>query len=590
MFNTSLGIALLINIIFLLLVIIFCDIKYEVSDDFIMASILSGAFGNTQNPQMIFVNVIWGYFLLPFYNIMPGISWYFIAQISLIFFSSVAVTYLLLEITEKPKAILLSILLILFFANDAYILLQFTKTAMFAVMAGAMLFIWGLFKERGISVIVFGFILCLLGGLLRFTVIYMAGGFILFILIFEFIELFRKEKNKKYLGKKLLKIICSGIILIGTVFALNEFNDYTYSKDDSYKFFYEYSSARSSIVDSADLGYWTYEQELKKIGISENDYKMIRTWNFADNKVFSLEKLKQVGEVIASYNKNYQIGLGEIIETFQNRGIAGYPIFVICLVVFIIGIFLNYDKWWTMIGAGGIGGLCLLYFMSRGRNVYRTEFSVFLGVFMCGLYFWQKNVTFCNIGYIGRDKNVVIKKICAIITIVFCLYMGYIYLPDNSYKYVTSDDRRAYVDEVFFDSWDYDVRKYRKVVNRKKPANELLTEIKNNKDNFYYLDFATTIQTLYYEWEPWKAMDIGYFDNMAYLSGITSNFPDVVNNLEERNVEEGVKSLVDKNVYLVDDQHVETKLDYLKEHYYPNARAELYKEIGGYQIWKFYKE
>ena len=38
--------SFLINAIFLLLVVLFCDMKYEVSDDFIVDSILSGAYGN----------------------------------------------------------------------------------------------------------------------------------------------------------------------------------------------------------------------------------------------------------------------------------------------------------------------------------------------------------------------------------------------------------------------------------------------------------------------------------------------------------------------------------------------------------------
>ena len=56
-----------INLIFFLLIVFFCDMKYEVSDDFIMASIMSGAYGDAPNPQMIFVNVIIGYLLLPLY-------------------------------------------------------------------------------------------------------------------------------------------------------------------------------------------------------------------------------------------------------------------------------------------------------------------------------------------------------------------------------------------------------------------------------------------------------------------------------------------------------------------------------------------
>ena len=81
--------AFILNFIFLLFAILFCEQKYEVSDDFIMETILSGAYGDTVNPHMLFVNTLYGYLLLPLYLLFPGISWYLI---SLIFWGFLACT------------------------------------------------------------------------------------------------------------------------------------------------------------------------------------------------------------------------------------------------------------------------------------------------------------------------------------------------------------------------------------------------------------------------------------------------------------------------------------------------------------------
>ena len=51
-----------------------------------------------------------------------------------------------------------------------------------------------------------------------------------------------------------------------------------------------------------------------------------------------------------------------------------------------------------------------------------------------------------------------------------------------------------------------------------------------------------------------------------------------------------MKSLVIDNVYLVDNYNLEIKLNYLREHYYPEARAELYKVLDGYYVWKIYEK
>ena len=132
-----------------------------------------------------------------------------------------------------------------------------------------------------------------------------------------------------------------------------------------------------------------------------------------------------------------------------------------------------------------------------------------------------------------------------------CLIKLPLYIPDLSYLKVDSDTRKQYIDSVFNDSWNYDARKYRKVVNRHKPPNGLLAEIEDNRDNFYFLDFSTTIQCLYYEWNPIENLPINYFENAHYLTGVTTNFPGTDWILENKGLENPLPSLVKENVYLM---------------------------------------
>ena len=89
--------AIVLNMVFFLSIVLICDIKYEVSDDFIMSTIISGAYGNGYNPHLMFINIIWGYILLPFYYLMPQISWYLIAQLLVCLLSFTFVSYTFLE-------------------------------------------------------------------------------------------------------------------------------------------------------------------------------------------------------------------------------------------------------------------------------------------------------------------------------------------------------------------------------------------------------------------------------------------------------------------------------------------------------------
>ena len=584
--KSNICLALIINLFFLFAVLIFCDIKYEVSDDFIMASIISGAYGNVQNPQMIFVNMILGYLMIPFYKIFPEISWYFVFQLGLIFVSSTTVTYFLLEQTERFKALMLSVIFILFCVNDAYVLVQFTKTAIFAVMAGSVLFIRELFYGKNKIRIIFGTLLCLTGTMVRFDVINIAGVFLIFIIIYELLFMIKQKLNKAVLLKRILQISLYGTILICLAFGFRKIDRYTYNNDEPYSFFSAYSAARSQIVDFNGPDYTACANEFEKIGISENDYNMMKSWNFADNEVFSLEKMQQVGKIVRAYYKELERKPELLFERLQIRNITAYPIFLGCVILILIGMFLNTKKWWTMLISVGIGIGLLFYFSYRDRCIYRIEYSVLMAVFICVLYFWS-----------GKKKeqlevykdNKRVYSVCIIISVLCLLWNISFYIPDYTYKTVTNTNRKDYIEEVFYNSWDFDARKYRRVVNKERVENGLLKEIEQNPENFYFLDFRTTIQTLYYEYSPWKALTPGYYSNFLYLGGVTTNFPDVVNILQSRNKSNALASLVDEGVYLVDNQTWEMKLNFLHEHYYPNASVELYKEVDGYLIWKFYE-
>ena len=48
------------------------------------------------------------------------------------------------------------------------------------------------------------------------------------------------------------------------------------------------------------------------------------------------------------------------------------------------------------------------------------------------------------------------------------------------------------------------------------------------------------------------------------------------------------KSLINDNVYVVDNNYYGLKLYYIREHYYPDAQIMLVGEKSGCRIWKFY--
>ena len=580
--HSNIFLSIFINTLFLVCILIFCDIKYEVSDDFVMASIISGAYGNGYNPHLIFINILWGYMLLPFYYFFQGVSWYLIAQLFLCLISFILISYMFLAKLSKSEALMLTILLLTFFGDDVYILVQFTKTAALAVMGGGIVFLWCLFENRDWKLKILSAIICLLGTLVRFNTIYIAGGFLLLLIIAEFARCF--IQNRKKFIKRLYSIILPGILIICAVFGMKGIDTYIYNQNPEYSYFREYGKARAAIVDASDYGYWTYKEELDKIGITENDYSLLRTWNFSDPEYFTIEKLQRVGEIISEYKKNIGISKETVLENMQQRGIWRYPACIALVILLVLSI-VFIKRWWLSLCSAVVTILYICYFFAIERIVYRVEFCVLLCGFLCISYLWDKSVIQSNLSSIET------RRICAIIISVCLLAEALVFYPDRSYLEVTNETRKGYVEDVFYNSWDYDARRYRKDVSKNKPENGLIKEIEANKDNFYFLDFQTTVQTLYYEWDSFQAVSENFYQNVAYFAGVMTEFPDYNSVLKKNNVDNPMKSLVEDNVYLVDsdEKTLQYKVEYLREHYYPDASAELYKTVDGYQIWKISK-
>lgn len=582
--TSSKFISIAINVLFLLLILVFCDQKYETSDDFVMSTIMSGAYSNGEpNPHLIFINVIVGYILLPFYYWFPEISWYFVFQMALLLCAFILMTYLLIEKNGKAIGVMLTIMMLTLIGDDAYILVQFTKTAVVVSMCGALVFLWALFYERRICLVVLSGMLCLTGTLLRFKSIYIIGVFLLLLLFTEFWKLFRDSARKPRLKRTAYIMVCGGI-LIGSSYICQFVDAEEYNKTDVYEQFRKFSSIRSSVVDSSDYGYDAYREELEKIGVSENDYWLLRRWNFSDDEVFSEEILKKVGNILDDYDAEKAVALGDIYEQMQSRKILNYPSVIACICLMILS-FVFLKMRWLGVGASIVIAILLeVYFFQTGRVVYRIEYSIFASAFLAGCFFGDKS-------FFRFEKNSnESKKIAILISAALFLWETPLFAENSAYQGVTDEGRKAYLDEVFYDSWSYDARKYRRVVNKDKPECGLIKEIEENKDNFYFLDFRTTIQTLYYEWSPWETVNSHFYENSLYFGGVTSKFPGVDEIAAAHGIDNYFQDLVNDNVYIVDNENVDARLKYLQEHYYPNARAELYKEVSGYQIWKFYEK
>ena len=114
--NNKFIVSLLINLTFLFLALLFCDMKYEVSDDFIMDAILSGALGHNYNEHLLFSNILYGYLLKFLYSITEKISWYFVFQVVICFVSLTSLCYIVLKRNNSLIGLIFCLIFVSFFS------------------------------------------------------------------------------------------------------------------------------------------------------------------------------------------------------------------------------------------------------------------------------------------------------------------------------------------------------------------------------------------------------------------------------------------------------------------------------------------
>lgn len=569
--------SFIINAVFLLMVILFCDMKYEVSDDFIVDSILSGAYGNGYDEHLLFSNIIYGLFLKQLYKIFPVVSWYFVFQIAICFFSLWAVTYIVLSRNDLPIGIFLSIIFVSFFSDDVYILVQFTKTAAIATCAGGALILSEYWKKnkRNKLVIFLGIFLTLVGSMIRFQAIYISLVY-LFIMFVWFVFHNRKEIH---IVKK--TVICVAICL-GTVamaFIIKKAGEDIWNNDKAYGEYLQYNTLRASITDINSYGADSIMSQLEPLGFTITDYYMIDSWNFIDHDYFTEDKLKNISVIKKSYSDSVTKSLRYGINQFMDRKYYKYTTVMGLVVIFLILMLWDFKGSIIRLLFGGTAVFFLIYFIMHGRVVYRVEYSILVCTAIAILVTTERH----------RNVDIQIRTALIYFGVVVCVCKIPLYIKDTSYKTMSDEEYSQYIYDCFFESWNFKLKKYRCNVSERKPHENLMNLIHSDQEHYYLADFSSCIQLLYFNYKPWIRVEQGEYCNYSYLGGVTMGYPDNFYMWEAQGMDcnNPYKSLCNDNIYVIDNWNAETKMWYEREKYNSETQAELISTIDGFNLWKF---
>lgn len=616
-----------------LLILFFCDVKYEVSDDFVMELLASGAWSGASDPHLMFCSYLWGLLLSFLYRLTDGISWYLLAELAVGLLALCAASCYLAYRTRLSFGILGTAIVTVFLARDLYVLPQFTKTAAAAIACGGFLCIWGLFHQKR-GAVLFGGLVTVLGCFLRHNSLFSVGAFLALYVLFETVRLVcargrdgqeelpdAQKKTERHgggrgTGKQLIRIYGGGLCLLALIFGLRWCNNMAYQWDEDYRYFMDYSYVRAYLVDYPLPEYQECAKELEEIGISENDYELITSWSFADREVFSLERMRHVLAIVDQCRPRNYSSVKELLDRFLERGTLHYPGTQCAGLLAAFGLLgfacsrpgekkregraLIAQLCMTAV-SGAVALLLLFWFIYVGHAVYRVESGILCAAAMLALYAsrlpepvsegspeGERGHAFLA----GRGRSPwgrrLLKVLPCALAALLALCQIRDYAPDDSWQELTEEEYRDYVNSTFNYSWDYLPEKYTKCVNRRSVSGELLEEMQSHPENRYLLDFNTTIQTLYYGLSPFYSFEEGALSNCLYLGGVTVNHPAVEKTLAQWGQTEALPALLADDVYFVSNTTSAQVLTYLQEHYDAGASMELVKTVDGYEIWKYY--
>ncbi len=444
----------LIEFIFLLLLY---PLSYEVSDDFIMNSIASGAISGEPSVFLIFTNVIIGGILKVFYSIIPNINWYTVYMLGSLFIGYTVIQYSFYKLRTTPALRIIRHMLVFTVLLNSLIISGFTRTATIVGIAGFLI----IFLKQGkkYNELIYGTLLLILASLIRhhvFLMLVMLSAPIVLLMLLQ----------KKY--KKIIFLVAA--LVIGIFAQL--FNSYMYKSNPEYAEYGQHRNISASLYKANKPGHtlafrseneeqaedWTdLEMELEGFGLlhmntdslEKKDYReLLGVKRSVIEKTFNtifFTELKNTYKTIWKYlDARYYFTvaiLAIFVLFFGNRRRELFILVAYALYVFLIAFYLHY------------------YF--EGVLKSRVLVGMILSFIFVGLFMLDKNGDIPDnfLFFTGINKQTIGTLIISLATVTIFV-TGFQYKKIASGTYNRRDRVHSYQKYLKTQSEDFYVRRF----------------------------------------------------------------------------------------------------------------------------------
>lgn len=562
--------SVLVNLFFLIFILLVCGTYYELSDDWFFAkNIADGNYDYTF--CSFFIQILTG--LLQ--KIIYPFNAFMILQVILGFIALTSICYILLDTFKFKKGILFVLIIECIFAVNIYSIITFTKTAAFLATAGGLMMLWAYHCKKHIGYSLFGIVMVLFGSFYRMKIFYSVLAIFFFFICACMLYEVKKVSIKSLFDvlKKVLSVQTVSLVLamLCSVFVVDVVSRAIIYSGEGMDYYKEYNSLRSSVVDFAmpDYSDESVAEKFQSIGISKNDFAMMRKWYLDDQGNADVETLTKICEL----QQTEKTGVHHIInsmlyEEFMyvvNLTPEGIIILSYLIMAAVI-LLLHKNKSFLLVGAITFGiGILYSYLWIGGRSNYRAVFSILISAIVCLLYStrfmeyrqWVQNIR--------QHKSKLFSIVSASACIVFSLV--YLYLTTT----ITPAELPATVPAGY--------PKLEEFINSSEDKIFAL-------DRKSYLCFRNAKKLKH----PLVLDEEDEFDKCVYFGSTYYAHPRYNELLEDAGIENLYTDIIDSdNIYFVDHGDIKMFVKYLNEQYGDKNNTYGYKLVANASPFKIYK-
>lgn len=556
--------AVAINAFFVLLCLIFGDLKYGAIDDYFMAAILTGAHGTAYNPHLVFVNAIYGYALLPLYKLFPAVGWYYIGEMFAVFLGLTTISYILIRRLGQQWGTIIAALFTALFASDFYLVVQFTQCASILSAAGMLAFANAITSRTAQSeqstqaeqrksarflpfaTLAFAVFLLLWGSIMRWQAFLMGMPFFALGLLFLIKDCWRARYRT---------IVALAVMFMGA-FAMHDF-DWKIYQDESFKAYNEIQGPRVQFGDNGNYNQNATYEDAEEWGLSGKDYHMLTDWTFYDTETFSPEKLKAYSRIVGNYgDKSYNENIpAELLKALGHslKSPIFWTWFIFCLLIYAT----NKNKAKSLYLWASLGTVFALMatLLAKGRLVYRVE---------SGFWLYTACLAIPLVNEIRFKLN---KKIfAAALAIIAAANIATYASSGETVRDPSTGSKRTLAIE---DTTDYE---------------QVFKYIGQNKDKMFLLSMNAYMRFSHHKMPPYKAEPIGSYYNTISFGYWTPYLPEVTQALKEYGIANPIKDVVNPNVIVINEGGLQ---DFLQRHYYDSVAVDTLRIIGEMNFYKY---